>query len=244
MAYTTEEQDFQSFMSKLRQYLPLIIIAIAVGVGIYWGINWYKSHQSRQAQAEYQEYQQIMTVKNEGDGVNTRNDLLLNYIKNNPKKPLAALGILDQAKYLTEQGEYQKAYDLVAAIPSDNEFSPELVAITKAKLALQLGRGEEAIPELYKIKEGEWFVTARLLAGDIYFADGKYGLAYDEYQKAQDYLNKEIAQADANTTDVSTLQNQVLFVQSRINIAQSYIKNSETKVDPVPAPAENAESQK
>ncbi|RIY33299.1 hypothetical protein CJP74_02415 [Psittacicella melopsittaci] len=237
MAYTTEEQDFQSFMSKLRQYLPFIILAVAIGVTIYFGINWFKNNQVRQQQAEYQEYQQIMTIPNQGDDVTTRNNMLLQYIEKNPKKALAALGLLDQAKYLADQGQYTQALQLVEAIPSNNEFSPELVAITKAKLLLQLGRGEEGIPALDAISQGSWYVSARLLAGDIYFSDGKYQQAYNEYQVAQNYLNQELANANANTTDIESLNSQVQFLQLRMNIAQSYVKNLETPAAPA-APAE------
>ncbi|RIY34307.1 hypothetical protein CKF54_00780 [Psittacicella hinzii] len=225
MAYTTEEQDFQSFMSKLRKNLPWILFAVAIGFAVYFGINWYKNQQTRQSQAEYQEYVQIMSVANQGEGVETRNNLLLNYIKDHPKKALAALGILDQAKYLADQGQYQKAYDLVNAIPANNELSPELIAITKAKLLLQLGQGEDGIPGLHAIAQGDWYVDARTLAGDIFFADGKYQLAFEEYNHAKDYLNQQINQAGTENVDLTALQEKVSFLQARMNIAQSYVKN-------------------
>ncbi|MFC6275918.1 tetratricopeptide repeat protein [Psittacicella hinzii] len=225
MAYTTEEQDFASFMSKLRQLLPLILTAVFLGVATYSLISWWKNHAESQKVAEYQEYKRIMSIQNDGTtNDDVRSEMLLKYLNDHPKKALAAIGVINQVKYLSEGGKYEQALKLVSAIPDNNEFSPELVAITKAKLLLQVGRGEEGIPALDKVKNGPWYVDARALAGDIYFAALKYDQSYAEYNKAKSYLLNLTNHADANT-NTAGLQEQLGFIQNRLNIVQSASKN-------------------
>lgn len=225
MAYTTEEQDFKSFMAKVRQYLPLIIMTVAVGLATYAAVNWYKNYSENQKIAEYEEYKRIMTIQNDGSNNDTiRTEMLVKYLNEHPEKALAAVGVMNQAQYYADQGKYDEALKLVSAIPAKNDYSPELVALTRAKLLLQVGRGEEGIPALDTVTTGSWYVNARILAGDIYFTSLKYDQALAEYTKAREFLERELAHPteDTNAEDLNV---QIKFVQSRINIVQSANKN-------------------
>lgn len=228
MAYTTEEQDFQSFMQKLKQALPLIVLGLSVLAITYAGISWYKSYTETQTVEQYEEYQRIITsTSGENENLDLRSQLLTKYAEDHPKKSLAAIGLLSTAHEFVARGNYQKALELVSQIPEENEYFPELVAIDKAKIQLQLGQGANSIIALDKIKEGPWYVNARALAGDIYYSLLKYDQSLAEYIKARDYLEKVKAETNKEQKEmIENYETQIRYIQSRLNIVQSMIKNS------------------
>lgn len=228
MAYTTEEQDFQSFLAKVRQYLPLLVTALIVAGGTYTGLTWWKQHQANKAAEEYAQFKNIVNTDTNDPGV--RGELLIKFLQDAPKSALGALAILDTAKQLVEQNRLDDALRLVSAIPQENEFSRAYVAVDRAKILLELGRGEEGIAGLDAVTDDAWLVTTRTLAGDIYFQALKYELAQIEYEKARDYIQAQLNTPAKQRLDADeALESQLRYVQSRINIVQSLHKQKKAQ---------------
>lgn len=243
MAYTTEEQDFQSFMEKVRQYLPLILTVIAVAVATYSAITWYKQHQETKTNDLYVEYKTINATGDKALAMDTRADLSEKYFKENPDKALSVIGLLRLSNDYVRAGKFQQAYDAIAQIPEDNSFNNEMVAIAKAKILFQLGQVPEAVKFLDTIKEGDWYITAKSLAGDFFYSAIKYDQSLAEYEKAKTYISNQLAKTDLSAEDKETFNTFLRYVQSRINIVQSLNKNLVNGTATSAAPAETASAQ-
>lgn len=78
---------------------------------------------------------------------------------------------------------------------------------------------------LDNIKEGEWYINARALAGDIFYANLKYEQAIAEYTKAKDY-NKQLLASETDKAKLEQYNSFGSWIQSRINVVQSANKTT------------------
>ena len=189
----TEEEQIEAFKTWWKKNGLMLIAAIAVAAGGYFGLQAWNNNQANytnEASSLYQNLVQASADLSDKDNQQTVTFIAQQLSDDYGDTGYAMFGQLFLARVAVENGKYDEAITaLNNAIASTDDAS--FIAIANLRIARLLLQQEDyagAIAKAEKVSEKEFTTQQQELMGDIYLAQGKRDDARTAYQKAGDAL--------------------------------------------------------
>lgn len=183
MVDRTDEETAELIREWLQQYGLTIIAGLVIGVGVLFGIQWWKntqqdkkSQQSAVVEAvntalENEEYSQAMALTQQQE---LSND------------DIAALADLLAAKSAFELGDLAQAQDFLhKASQAKDILLAQTAQYRLAQVYALSGQYDEALAQAQLLKDTPYDAQIALLEGNIEQMRGRYEQALAHYQRAQ-----------------------------------------------------------
>lgn len=189
----TEEEQIEAFKSWWKKNGMMLVIAIAVAVGGYFGWQAWKTNQANytsEASALYQNLVQASADLSDENNQKTVTFIAKQLADDYGDTGYAMFGQLFLARVDAENGKYDEAIKaLDDAITKTQDVSFIAVAdLRAARLMLQKKDYTGAMARAEKVSEEEFTAQKQELMGDILIAQGKRDDARIAYQKANESL--------------------------------------------------------
>ncbi len=184
----TEEEQIATIKSWLSENLLHIVVAIALGVGGLSGWNYYKSHQTTQAEQARGLY---LNISQNQDSVSNQNNLE-KLISSHSDSIYLAQSKLLLAKYAAKTDNFKQAESLLKPlINNKNKIVSAVATLHLSEIYIQQSRHNESITLLteknqsIELKDNSYFKALKQHAlGDIYILQGNNNLAKEQYTLA------------------------------------------------------------
>ena len=184
--FLTDQQQAARVRGWLREYAPGAIVALAVGVGGYFGYAQWQSHGERQAGEASELYEELRSVLDSANR-DSAEELLERLVSD-----FAGSGYADHARLLmakeyvdtTRPSEAARQLSEVVAGTADDNLR-QLARLRLARVYLYMDQPEEGLAALEAEPPAEnWGQLTEDMRGDLYRTLGRADEARTAYQKA------------------------------------------------------------
>ena len=153
--YLTDDEQLEAVKRAFTEYAPWILGGVVLGVGGWFGIQYYRSHQNALAMQAAEQFTQMTAALQMNDPQKSLR-IADGLIKNFPSSPYADQAQLTMARIDVDSG---KPADAVAPLTQvmNNSKDAELKQVARLRLARVLidqGKPDEAIKTLRKARLG------------------------------------------------------------------------------------------
>lgn len=189
----TEEEQIEAFKVWWKKNGLILVLAISVSVGGYFGWNGWKTSQANHISNASALYQNLVQAAADlSDESNQKTVLFMaNQLTDDYSKTgYAMFGQLFVARIHAESGEYDKAIDaLNLAIEKTADVSFIAIAnLRVARLLLQKEEYSAALARVEQVTVSEFLAQKQELIGDILIQQGKRDEARIAYEQASEAL--------------------------------------------------------
>jgi len=183
--YLTDDEQLEHVKRLFTEYAPWILGGVVIGVGGWFGVQYYRSHQNVLAMQAADQFKQMTAALQMNDAPKSQQiaDAL---IKNFPSSPYADQAQLTIARIDVETG---KSADAIAPLTQvmNNSKDTELKQIARLRLARVLidqGKPDDAIKTLADGTPGSFAGRYHEVHGDALYAKKDVPGAVAEYNQA------------------------------------------------------------
>ncbi len=183
--YLTDDEQLEAVKRAFSEYAPWILGGVVIGVGGWFGIQYYRSHQNALAMQAAEQFTQMTTALQMNDGQKSL-QIANGLIKNYPSSPYADQAQLTIARIDVDSG---KSADAIAPLTEvmNNSKDSELKQIARLRLARVLidqGKPDDAIKTLAQGTPGSFAGRYHEVHGDALYAKKDIAGAIAEYNQA------------------------------------------------------------
>src|SRR5271167_3946518 len=183
--YLTDDEQLEAVKHLFKEYAPWIVGGLILGLGGWYGIQFYKSHQNERALQAAAQFEQ-MTFAMQADDRKKSRAIADGLIKDFPGSPYADQAQLASARMNVEDGH---SADAVAPLTEvmNNSKDAELKQIARLRLARVLidqGKSDDAIKLLAAGTPGSFAGRYHEVHGDALYANKDIAGAIAEYNAA------------------------------------------------------------
>jgi predicted negative regulator of RcsB-dependent stress response len=183
--YLTDDEQLEAVKHMFKEYAPWIVGGLVLGLGGWYGIQFYRSHQNERALQAAAQFEQ-MTFAMQADDRNKSRAIADGLVKEFPSSPYADQAQLAIARMSVEDGH---SADAVAPLTQvmDNSKDAELKQIARLRLARVLidqGKPDDAIKLLAAGTPGSFAGRYHEVHGDALYAKKEIAGAIAEYSAA------------------------------------------------------------
>jgi predicted negative regulator of RcsB-dependent stress response len=183
--YLTDDEQLEAVKHMFKEYAPWIVGGLVLGLGGWYGIQYYRSHQNERALQAAAQFEQ-MTFAMQADDRNKSRTIADGLVKDFPSSPYADQAQLAIARMSVEDGH---SADAVAPLTQvmDNSKDAELKQIARLRLARVLidqGKPDDAIKLLAAGTPGSFAGRYHEVHGDALYAKKDIAGAITEYSAA------------------------------------------------------------
>lgn len=212
----TEEEQVEAIKKWWRENGTSIILALVLGLGGYFGWNYWQDQQQAEADAASSLYNQLVQVVAVSQGQELSEQAkdefktLANELKNNfSKTTYGEFGALFAAKFAADEGNFEQAAQELQALLEDSKHEPvKYTAQARlAQLYVQLDKLNEALALVSTAPSQAFTPQFAEVKGDALYRQGNTLEAVKAYQEAQ-------AAAQAQGLDTQNLQRKIDFLAS------------------------------
>ena len=186
----TEEEQIEAFKTWWKKNGTALILAVAVGVGGYFGFQAWQTSKLNHTSEASELYQNL--VQAAADLSVEANQKTVSFIAQQLSDDYSDTGYAMFAKLFiarveAEKGQYDQAITaLQDAITSTEDASFIAIAQLRiAQLLLQKNAADEALAQLQKVTASEFMAQKHELVGDALIMQGKRDEARAAYEEAQ-----------------------------------------------------------
>lgn len=183
--YLTDDEQLEAVKRAFSEYAPWILGGVVLGVGGWFGIQSYRSHQNALAMQAAEQFTQMTNALQLNDGKKSR-QIADGIIKNYPSSPYA-----DQAKLTLARIDVEENKPAEAAAPltevMNSSKDAELKQIARLRLArilIDQGKPDDAIKTLAQGTPGSFASQYHEVHGDALYAKKDVAGAIAEYKQA------------------------------------------------------------
>jgi predicted negative regulator of RcsB-dependent stress response len=183
--YLTDDEQLEAVKRAFSEYAPWILGGVVLGVGGWFGIGYYRSHQNALAMQASDQFTQMAAALQMNDGEKSL-QIANGIIKNYPKSPYA-----DQAQLTIARIDVEKSKPADAIAPltevMNNSKDAELKQIARLRLArilIDQGKPDDAIKTLAQGTPGNFAGRYHEVHGDALYAKKDIPGAIAEYKEA------------------------------------------------------------
>jgi predicted negative regulator of RcsB-dependent stress response len=183
--YLTDDEQLEAVKRAFSEYAPWILGGVVLGVGGWFGVQYYRSHQNALALQAADQFTQMTAALQMNDSQKSL-QIANGLIKNFPDSPYADQAQLTIARIDVDSG---KGADAVAPLRQvmNNSKDGELKQIARLRLARVLidqGKPDDAIKTLAEGTPGGFAGRYHDVRGDALYAKKDIPGAIAEYQQA------------------------------------------------------------
>jgi predicted negative regulator of RcsB-dependent stress response len=183
--YLTDDEQLEAVKRAFSEYAPWILGGVVLGVGGWFGVQYYRSHQNAQAMKAAEQFTQMTAALQMNDSQKSL-QIADGLIKDFPASPYADQAQLTIARIDVDSG---KAGDAVAPLTQvmNNSKDAELKQIARLRLArilIDQGKPDDAIKTLAEGTPGSFAGRYHDVRGDALYAKKDIPGAVAEYQQA------------------------------------------------------------
>jgi predicted negative regulator of RcsB-dependent stress response len=183
--YLTDDEQLEAVKRAFTEYAPWILGGVVLGVGGWFGIQYYRSHQNARAMQAAEQFTQMTAALQMNDAQKSL-QIADGLIKNFPSSPYADQAQLTIARIDVDSG---KAADAVAPLTQvmNNSKDAELKQIARLRLArilIDQGKPDDAIATLAQGTPGSFAGRYHEVHGDALYAKKDVPGAVAEYNQA------------------------------------------------------------
>jgi predicted negative regulator of RcsB-dependent stress response len=183
--YLTDDEQLEAVKRAFTEYAPWILGGVVLGVGGWFGVNYYRSHQNALAMQAADQFTQ-MTAALQANDAQKSLKIAEGLIKNFSSSPYADQAQLTIARIDVDSG---KPADAIAPLTQvmNNSKDAELKQIARLRLARVLidqGKPDEALKMLAEGTPGSFAGRYHAVRGDALYAKKDMAGAAAEYQQA------------------------------------------------------------
>jgi predicted negative regulator of RcsB-dependent stress response len=183
--YLTDDEQLEAVKRAFTEYAPWILGGVVLGVGGWFGYQYYRSHQNSVALQAAGQFNQMTTALQMNDGKKSM-ELAQQLIKDFPNSPYADQAQLTIARIDVEAG---KSADAVAPLTlvMNNSKDSELKQVARLRLARVLidqGKPDDALKMLAEGTPGSFAGRYHEVHGDALYAKKDIPGATAEYTLA------------------------------------------------------------
>lgn len=183
--YLTDDEQLEAVKRAFSEYAPWILGGVVLGVGGWFGIGYYRSHQNALAMQASDQFTQMAAALQMNDGEKSL-QIANGIIKNYPKSPYA-----DQAQLTIARIDVEKSKPADAIAPltevMNNSKDAELKQIARLRLArilIDQGKPDDAIKTLAQGTPGNFAGRYHEVHGDALYAKKDIPGSIAEYKEA------------------------------------------------------------
>lgn len=185
MALYNEDEQVEAIKRWWKKYGTSLILGVVIGLGLMYGVQYWRQHQAKLNNEASIDYQQILTdlaLNNDSAVTADANKL----IKDMPKSVYATVANLILAKQAVEKNDLNKAAThLQWVIDKGKEDAFKQVArLRLARILLEEKQFDKAMNLLGTVNDSAYLPAISEVKGDILIAQGKQKEARDAYQTA------------------------------------------------------------
>jgi len=189
--YSTEDQQVEFIKKALKQYAPLVIGAVVLGLVANFSWQGYSKHQknvSAKASFVYERVIDSLAADKYSDVSAQANDLFENY----SSTPYASLTSFMLARQSVYQSKIDKAEGHLNWVieHSQSRSLRQIARLRLARLLLGNKKLDKALATLEKVEEKVFLTAVNEVRGDIYLAKGEKSQARTAYGDALKGLPK------------------------------------------------------
>ena len=183
--YLTDDEQVEHVKRLFTEYAPWILGGVVLGVGGWFGIQYYRSHQNALAMQAAEQFTQMTAALQMNDPQKSLR-IAEGLIKNFPSSPYADQAQLTMARINVDSG---KPADAVAPLTQvmNNSKDAELKQVARLRLArilIDQGKPDEAIKTLAEGTPGSFAGRYHEVHGDALHAKKDIPGAIAEYNMA------------------------------------------------------------
>jgi predicted negative regulator of RcsB-dependent stress response len=183
--YLTDDEQLEHVKRLFTEYAPWILGGVVLGVGGWFGIQYYRSHQNALAMQAAEQFTQMTAALQMNDAQKSL-QIADGLIKNFPTSPYADQAQLTIARIDVDSG---KAAEAVAPLTQvmNNSKDAELKQIARLRLArilIDQGKPDDAISTLAAGTPGSFAGRYHEVHGDALYAKKDIPGAVAEYNQA------------------------------------------------------------
>ena len=183
--YLTDDEQLEAVKRAFTEYAPWILGGVVLGVGGWFGIQYYRSHQNALAMQAAEQFTQMTAALQMNDPQKSLR-IAEGLIKNFPSSPYADQAQLTMARIDVDSG---KPADAVAPLTQvmNNSKDAELKQVARLRLARVLidqGKPDDAIKTLTEGTPGSFAGRYHEVRGDALYAKKDIPGAVAEYKMA------------------------------------------------------------
>jgi predicted negative regulator of RcsB-dependent stress response len=183
--YLTDDEQLDAVKRAFSEYAPWILGGVVLGVGGWFGIQYYRSHQNALAMQAAEQFTQMTAALQMNDAQKSL-QIADGLIKNSPSSPYADQAQLTIARIDVDSG---KAAEAVAPLTEvmNNSKDAELKQIARLRLArilIDQGKPDDAIKTLAQGTPGSFAGRYHEVHGDALYAKKDIAGAVAEYNQA------------------------------------------------------------
>jgi predicted negative regulator of RcsB-dependent stress response len=183
--YLTDDEQLEAVKRAFTEYAPWILGGVVLGVGGWFGAQYYRSHQNAVALQAAAQFSQMTLALQMNDSKKSL-EIADGLIKNFPASPYADQAQLTIARIDVDSG---KSADAVAPLTQvmNNSKDSELRQVARLRLARVLidqGKPDEAIKTLAEGTPGSFAGRYHEVHGDALYAKKDIAGAIAEYNMA------------------------------------------------------------
>lgn len=183
--YLTDDEQLEAVKRAFSEYAPWILGGVVLGVGGWFGIQSYRSHQNALAMQAAEQFTQMTSALQMNDGKKSR-QIADGIIKNYPSSPYADQAQLTIARIDVEESKPAEAVAPLTEV-MNNSKDAELKQIARLRLArilIDQGKPDDAIKTLAMGTPGSFAGQYHEVRGDALYAKKDIAGAIAEYQQA------------------------------------------------------------
>ncbi len=184
--YLSEKEQLDRLLGWLRTNIPWIVVGLACGGLIVYGIKWWQARTDRNGVEASQSYAQVLDAFDHGDRTQGL-DLVEQLKRAHPGSPYVDQADLAAARLLLETGQPDRAASYLTVV-MEHSTDPELALVARLRLArvqVALGHPDTALSTLGTADRGAFEGRFAEVRGDAYFAKGDKAGALREYRAAR-----------------------------------------------------------
>jgi predicted negative regulator of RcsB-dependent stress response len=183
--YLTDDEQLEAVKRAFTEYAPWILGGVVLGVGGWFGIQYYRSHQNALAMQAAEQFTQMTAALQMNDAQKSL-QIADGIIKNFPRSPYADQAQLTIARVDVDSG---KPADAIAPLTQvmNNSKDAELKQIARLRLArilIDQGKPDDAIKTLAEGTPGSFAGRYHEVHGDALYAKKDIPAAVAEYNQA------------------------------------------------------------
>lgn len=187
--FLTDQQQAARVRSWFREYAPTAILAVAIGIGGYFGYTQWQVHQDRQA-AEASELYEDFRAAIESDDLDSAGTLLESLVANYEGSGYADHARLLMAKEYVDTTQPSLAEQELQAVieTTSNGDLRQLARLRLARVYLYMDRPEDGLEALNSdVYSPAWRQLLEDMRGDLHQALGQTEAARAAYQAALEH---------------------------------------------------------